>query len=317
MSAIEDFTLAAEAFGVDRGAPSSPPVPVVIDSATPSTGSILGGTTVRIEGSGFMGQADSVAFCGVAALSWEVLSDGQIDAITGGAMDTDPGTGDVAVGPNTGGSFTYPQPVIAYDIEESVASVDLPAGTEDGDLLVAFGYMEGASSGDTIVLPAGFTQRAIAGTGLADIVAGTKVASGETGPYVFQSSGSASDDIFGVVVRVPAGIGSIYDSASASASMGTGTGSQTIPDLNPTASPFLLLVWAATAPRGGSNPFTLSIDNGPWTNLVAVTQSNTTANGICAYKYVDADTTGVTTVSIPGATGSRRKGGIMLAVEVG
>lgn len=309
--AIEAY---ADAVGVTL--PAHPPA--TVDSVSPSTGSILGGTTVRVEGSGFVYGATDASFAGVAGTVAAVLSDGQLDATTGDGLTTDPGTGDVQVGLGTlEDGWSYPQPTAETAAGTTTAVVTKPAGTVDGDLLIACGYMEGATGSATVALPAGFTSRATTGAGSADMAIGTKVASGEGADYTFTASGGTPATFRGVIVRVPQTIGNTWDSVSASATMATGTGGQSIPSLDPIADPHLLIVWAATDKRGGSNPFTLTIDNGPWTEMVAVTQNNTEANGICAYRYGESGASGITNVTVPGASGSVRKGGMMLAVEVG
>ena len=75
-------------------------------SVRPNSGTILGGTPVTIFGGGFM-SATGVTFDGVAALSYEIVSDTTITAVTpghaaAGAVDV----GITTVGTLTGG-YTY------------------------------------------------------------------------------------------------------------------------------------------------------------------------------------------------------------------
>lgn len=82
------------------------------------------------------------------------------------------------------------------------ATVPAPANIQDGDLLVAYGFHQ--TSGRSMTAPSGFTIRlsnTAAGGGNASIFIATKVASGESGDYVFGGGGPQSFTVALLVYR--------------------------------------------------------------------------------------------------------------------
>src|SRR5207302_728775 len=102
--------------GTSSGGPSftyeAPLPPPTVTSVTPSKGPTAGGTSVTLKGSGFLSPA-SVSIGGAAATAVEVLSEGEIKAVTPAGLPR-PAHAVVAAanGTSSGGpSFTYEAPL--------------------------------------------------------------------------------------------------------------------------------------------------------------------------------------------------------------
>jgi hypothetical protein len=114
-----------------------------VGGVSPPTGQTAGGTLVDISGVGFEG-ATAVAFGGVAATSFTVVSDSEIEA-TSPAGD---GTVDVTVTTGDGTSATGSDDQFSFDTTPTVASLSADTGpTAGGSALVITGSgFEGATA---------------------------------------------------------------------------------------------------------------------------------------------------------------------------
>lgn len=186
------------------------------------------------------------------------------------SADVTPGASPPAIGPTTSGSGT------------ANFSLNVPAGTVDGDLLIAINSSDfGTLAANPI--PGGFTALSTAtydgGNNAVHIAVGYRIAASEPASYTFTVA--ASSDSAGALLRITGADGVPTITQVASAAFAAAAGTVDSPTLNPSGSNDLLICFAVTDGANGGGAVTWSEPAGM--SLVTTVQSTTwTALGVAS-----------------------------------
>lgn len=190
-------------------------------------------------------------------------------------------------------------------------TVSVPAGTTNGDLLIAVNASDWSTLASEDV-PAGFTalttSRYDGGSNKVHIALGYRIASSEPASYTF--AGGGGSDSVGAILRITGHDGTPVIAQVAPSALTAGSGSVNAPSITPNASDDLLLCFACTDGANGGGTLTWTPPSGmteevdrqstTFTSLtVASLQSPSTPSGTKTFTASAAhDAGGTCTISI-------------------